>query len=224
MRSYICLRVLMALAMASVLALVARGHPVSDNTAKSSTVDTTDSGSNSNSSGNATDISESMDRIFTTLVEHTFGPQHLDHADLYYKTRFFTSHMQARMRFIAAQSETESEDNANSGESNDEKTLSLTQPEAEQLNSIMKEMWLASRKLYQNWGCLSYDLTLCSGKSASKSSKFSDTDKEAMVEWEKRLATPFVAGKRVTKDQAEDIRGLMQQINTVLLAHIAGST
>ncbi|KAJ2360238.1 hypothetical protein IW150_007556, partial [Coemansia sp. RSA 2607] len=94
MRSFICLRVLMALATASLLALVAMGHPVSDNTAKNSTVNT----SGNSSSGNATDINESMDRIFTTLVEHTFGPQHLDHADLYYKTRFFASHMQARMR------------------------------------------------------------------------------------------------------------------------------
>ncbi|KAJ2778445.1 hypothetical protein GGI15_004175 [Coemansia interrupta] len=217
MRSYICLRVLLALATTLVLALAAMGYPVSDTTANNSPVDTS-------GNSNTTDISESMDRIFTTLVEHTFGPQHLDHADLYYKTRFFASHMQARMRFIATQTEAESEDNADSGDSHGEKTLSLTQPEAEQLNSIMKEMWLASRKLYQSWGCMSYDLTLCSGKSSSKSSKFSDADKEAMVEWEKRLATPFVAGKRIQKDQAEDIRGLMQQIHTVLLAHTASST
>ncbi|KAJ2372439.1 hypothetical protein GGI05_007633, partial [Coemansia sp. RSA 2603] len=92
------------------------GHPVSDNTAKNSTVNT----SGNSSSGNATDINESMDRIFTTLVEHTFGPQHLDHADLYYKTRFFASHMQARMRFIATQAETGSENNADSSETSGE--------------------------------------------------------------------------------------------------------
>ncbi|KAJ2237564.1 hypothetical protein H4R99_004658 [Coemansia sp. RSA 1722] len=200
------------------LALAAVAYPVTESTDKASI-----------NEGNSTQVDQAMGRIYKTLVEHTFAPQHLDHAELYYKTRFFASHMQARMRFISSQDDLVAAhegiddpslaDNESNSDTNDkDKDLSLSQSEADQLNSIMREMWLASRKLYKSWGCLSYDLTLCSGQSGAKGSKFTDTEKQAMAEWEKRLSTPFVAGKRLPKDEADEIHELMKGIHSVLLA------
>ncbi|KAJ1643895.1 hypothetical protein J3B02_002338 [Coemansia erecta] len=212
-------RIQLQLLIVVVFALAAVASPVAETVVKASTDESISKQSD-----------EAMKRIFTKLVEHTFGPQHLDHAELYYKTRFFASHMQARMRFIASQDESagrgeingaslaEDGGNENGDVKDKENDMGLSQSEADQLNSIMREMWLASRKLYRSWGCLSYDLTLCSGQSPAKGSKLTDTDKQAMAEWEKRLSTPFVAGKRLAKDEADDIHELMKGIHIVLLA------
>ncbi|KAJ2553140.1 hypothetical protein EV175_003041, partial [Coemansia sp. RSA 1933] len=89
--------------------------------------------------------------------------------------------------------------------------------EADDLNSTMREMWLASRKLYQNWGCLSYDLTLCNGQT-SKGHKLTDIEKTAMIEWEKRLSTPFAASKNMSKEDASEIHDLTRNILAVLLS------
>ncbi|KAJ1899852.1 hypothetical protein LPJ66_001855 [Kickxella alabastrina] len=213
------LRSLMQALLAAMLALAVFGYPI----------ETTEESPSSDSA----EVSQAMDRIFTTLVQRTFGPRSLDHAEIYYKTRFFTSHMQARMRYISSQqdlvinndedviSSSNKADTDVAGNESDDKELMLSKSEAEQLNSIMQEMWLASRKLYQSSGCLSYDLTLCNGQSSTKGSKFSDTERLAMAEWEKRLSTPFVAGKKLPKTEAEEIRRLMANIHAVLLENSA---
>ncbi|KAJ2416556.1 hypothetical protein GGF41_005486 [Coemansia sp. RSA 2531] len=171
------------------------------------------------------DADQSMDRILATLVQHAFGPQHEDHAELYYRTRFFTARLTARMQYIVAQQD--SHDAAASPSSTvsatsahgDDASLGLTQAEVDQLNSIRMDMWLASRKLYQSWGCLSYDLTLCNGESGKiGGTKPSKSERAAMTKWEKRLSTPFVVSKRLPRQEAEEIRNLTQGIQTVLLA------
>ncbi|KAJ2811864.1 hypothetical protein H4S07_001787 [Coemansia furcata] len=173
------------------------------------------------------DTDQSMDRILSSLVQHAFGPQHEDHAELYYRARFFTARLTARMQYIVAQQDQSSHDAVASPSSTasattahgDDTSLGLTQAEVDELNSIRMEMWLASRKLYQSWGCLSYDLTLCNGESGKTGgSKPSKSERAAMTEWEKRLSAPFVASKRLPKQKAEEIRNLMQGIQSVLLA------
>ncbi|KAJ2879303.1 hypothetical protein IWW38_006142 [Coemansia aciculifera] len=100
--------------------------------------------------------------------------------------------------------------------------MELTRAEVDELNSIRTDMWLASRKLYQSWGCLSYDLTLCNESPKTGGSgggpKPSKHERDAMLKWEKRLSTPFVARKHLSKEEAEGIRSLVSGIQTVLLA------
>ncbi|KAJ2726554.1 hypothetical protein GGI07_000496 [Coemansia sp. Benny D115] len=192
-----CIRLLLA-ALLALVALV-RSQPVPE------------------SNGASSSDSQAMDRIFTTLVQSTFGPQHLDHADTYYKTRFFTAHLQARMRLISSGQSASKVEMADASLESNEKSLELSQSEADQLNAIMREMWLASRKLFQSRGCLSYDLTLCNGQ--SKGVKYSESEKQAMAEWQKRLSTPVVAGKALDRKEAKEIGNLMKNIHTVLLAN-----
>ncbi|KAJ2582695.1 hypothetical protein GGH95_001395 [Coemansia sp. RSA 1836] len=161
---------------------------------------------------------QAMDRMLSTLVQHAFGPQHEDHADLYYRTRFFTARLTARMQYIVQQSP---QDAAAPGAKVlvDDKLMELTQAEANELNSIRTDMWLASRKLYQSWGCLSYDLTLCNGESTKAGGpKPSKHEKAAMLSWEKRLSAPFAARKRLPREEAEEIRSLVQGIQSALLS------
>ncbi|KAJ1992497.1 hypothetical protein GGI25_000170 [Coemansia spiralis] len=197
-------------------------NPQSSASVSAGATSTATPGALSTSTNNDTELDEAMRRIFTMLVEHTFNPQTRGHADLYYKTRFFTAHMQARMHYIESQHELLIQDTANkinstSGIADESESMGMSQAEAEDLNSIMREMWLASRKLYQNWGCLSYDLTLCNGQ-MSKGRRLTDSEKTAMVEWEKRLSTPFAATKLLSKDEAEEIHSLAKGILSVLLS------
>ncbi|KAJ1667317.1 hypothetical protein IW140_001948 [Coemansia sp. RSA 1813] len=174
-------------------------------------------------SANSTqEMNDSKQRIFTLLVEHTFDPQTRGHAELYYKTRFFAAHLQARMRYIESQHELEvdgtvEKDDTVKPSTDESEQMGLTQAEAEDLNSIMREMWLASRKLYQNWGCLSYDLTICNGQ-ISKGRKLTDSEKAAMIEWEKRLSTPFEASTNMSKEDAGEVHDLTKGILAVLLS------
>ncbi|KAJ1727781.1 hypothetical protein LPJ61_004395, partial [Coemansia biformis] len=156
------------------------------------------------------------DRIFTTLVTHAFGPDTTGREELYYKTRFFTARLQARMRYLLSQSDLK--DDGTGGR----QALSLSQDDTAQLNEVVGEMWLASRKLYQSWGCLSYDLTLCDGRAAT-GAKIAPGDKEAMAKWEHRLGVQFAADKTLTRGEAEGILGLAKGIQDVLLASPAGS-
>ncbi|KAI8325285.1 hypothetical protein GQ54DRAFT_2747 [Martensiomyces pterosporus] len=299
-------------------AVVARAAPAS---AASSDAVASATAAAAGGATDSADLQKQMDRIFDSLVQRTFAPERQDHAEMYYKTRFFTAHLQARMRYIisqydvedatksaatehGAQTETETEsssasavhessDASESGassessgeasessslddtssdseakggidaegagasssasasstadattattlsstlqsptpspslaasrsldkrnsEDSDAKDMALTQSEADQLNEIMKEMWLVSRKMYQQTGCLSYDLSLCNGQ-ASKSLKLTKGEKAALREWESRLSKPVVAGKKLSRDEAEQIRGLMKGIQAVLL-------
>ncbi|KAJ2159287.1 hypothetical protein GGF46_003123 [Coemansia sp. RSA 552] len=154
---------------------------------------------------------QAMTEVFDSLVGHAFGPGNVDHADIYYRTRFFTAHMQSRMRFIM----TQYDDQSSAARSED---LALTQSEADQLNEVAQELWLASRKLYQSWGCLSYDLTLCSGATASKGTKLTEGQRSAMAAWERRLETQFAPKKALSRDEANEIHDLAKEIQTVLLA------
>ncbi|KAJ1935442.1 hypothetical protein FBU59_005386 [Linderina macrospora] len=194
------------------------------------------------------DLEKAMGSMFNTLALRTFAPERQDHQELYYKTRFFTAHLQARMRYIvatydeqaseaAAAEEQSSESDGSSAIANDvehasvqrradspketpkESTkdpLYLTKSEAEQLNEIKKEMWLVSRKMYQQAGCMTYDLSLCNSME-SKGLKLSKTEKQALMEWEQRLSEPAVADKVLTRDEAEGIRAMMKAIQSVLL-------
>ncbi|KAJ2004927.1 hypothetical protein GGI04_002355 [Coemansia thaxteri] len=183
--------------------------------------------SQSPEASNVADAELAEKRILTLLVQNAFRYQQEGHADLYHQTRFFTARMQARMRYIAAQPDSEGDAPSSMAPTNtggltggveNDTTLELAQAEVDQLNSIMTEMLLASRKLYQSWGCLSYDLTLCSGQIATGGPKLTSSQKAAMAKWEKRLSTPFVARKRLAKGEAEEIHSLVQGIQSVLLA------
>ncbi|KAJ1758315.1 hypothetical protein LPJ69_004114 [Coemansia sp. RSA 1752] len=145
---------------------------------------------------------DAKSRTFALLVDHAFGPATSSHASQYYKTRFFTAHLQSRMQYIVSQYT-----------ASDKK---LTQTEADQLNSVAQEISRVARKLYHSTGCLSYDLTLCDG--AGKGLKQSEGERVAIKEWEAEMNTPFEA-KVLSRDEAKNIRDLTKNIQGVLLAH-----
>ncbi|KAJ1952850.1 hypothetical protein EC988_003330 [Linderina pennispora] len=198
----------------------------------------------------AEDLEKAVTSMFSTLALRTFAPERQDHQELYYKTRFFTAHLQARMRYIvstydasaseAAAEEQSSDSSGNSRVANDVESTSvqhhedspketpsvstkdplfLTQSEADQLNGIKKEMWLVSRKMYQQAGCMTYDISLCNSME-SKGLKLSTTEKQALMEWEQRLSDPAVANKVLTRDEAQGIRDMMRAIQAVLLSAV----
>ncbi|KAJ1798901.1 hypothetical protein LPJ59_002196 [Coemansia sp. RSA 2399] len=215
--------VLVLLALATVASQVSGATHVRSSSGTSRSPKAAQAGESPASAANSTkEMDDSRQRILTLLVEHTFDPQTRGHAELYYKTRFFAAHLQARVRYIESQHElkvdgTAAKDDSAKATTDESELMGLTRAEADDLNSIMREMWLASRKLYQNWGCLSYDLTLCNGQT-SKGRKLTDNEKTAMVEWEKRLSTPFAASGRMSKEDAEEIHGLTKNILAVLLS------
>ncbi|KAJ2851663.1 hypothetical protein GGI22_005248, partial [Coemansia erecta] len=89
-------------------------------------------------------MDDSRQRILTLLVEHTFDPQTRGHAELYYKTRFFAAHLQARVRYIESQYELKGDSTAVKADSaktgvDESELMGLTRAEADDLNSIMRE-------------------------------------------------------------------------------------
>ncbi|KAJ2693459.1 hypothetical protein H4R19_006010 [Coemansia spiralis] len=149
------------------------------------------------------------DPVFAALVTRAFGPGTVGRESLYFKARFFTARLQAHMRYLLEQQQQE--------QSRTE-AIALSRDDAAQLNEIVGEIWLASRKLYQSWGCLSYDLTLCDGHGA-KGPKIAAADREAMAKWEARLGGQFAAGKPLSRSEAEDIYALARDTQAVLLAN-----
>ncbi|KAJ2455186.1 hypothetical protein EV183_000921 [Coemansia sp. RSA 2336] len=146
---------------------------------------------------------EVKSQVFDALVEHTFGPATSGHASEYYKTRFFTAHLQSQMRLLVSQYDTSEE-------------RSLSDSDAKQLNTLVQEMWRAARKLYHSEGCLSYDLTLCNGRGGKL--KLSEQEREALEEWEEELSTKYSA-KELTKEEAVKLHQMASDIQRVLLAH-----
>ncbi|KAJ2532594.1 hypothetical protein EV175_007143, partial [Coemansia sp. RSA 1933] len=98
---------------------------------------TTQTGSPAASANSTKELDDSRQRIFTLLVKHTFDPQTRGHAELYYKTRFFAAHLQARMRYIQSQHKLTMDTATPSTDESEQ--MGLTQAEADDLNSTMRE-------------------------------------------------------------------------------------
>ncbi|KAJ2773633.1 hypothetical protein IWQ57_001210 [Coemansia nantahalensis] len=146
------------------------------------------------------------DPVLAALVTHAFGPDGAGRDEPYYRARFFTARLQARLRYQLQQG--------------DAQAIALSPDDATQLNEVVGEMWLAARRLYQSWGCLSYDLALCDGQ-ADRGPKVAPATRDAMARWEARLGTQFAAGKRLSRREAEDIHALARDIQASLLARPA---
>ncbi|KAJ2780432.1 hypothetical protein H4R18_003451 [Coemansia javaensis] len=150
-----------------------------------------------------------MDRAFASLVKHAFGPGAAERSTLYYKTRFFTARLQSRMRYELQRGGP---------------AAALSQDDAAQLNEMVEEMWLASRRLHQSWGCMSYDLALCDGgaaKAAKGGPAAGPGEQAALAEWEGRLGRRFTAGRALSRSDAEAIHSLAKGVQDVLLSDAA---